>query len=117
MSYSSSDVTFCIEPISKTEGGMKYKISIKLPMKFGWMENINFVVEKGADKRHYKLNFKENTYESSVFENTIELETCAIYRYYFSLTANGKDLTVSSNGIKWDTEVKRTDMWKMKCKF
>ena len=87
---STNNMFFNIKPIKETDNGKKYKISIELPMSIGWIEDVNFVIEKGNETIYYKLNHKENIDNKAFFENEIDLDTRAIYRYYFSYYANGE---------------------------
>lgn len=53
------NISFNILPLDKTANGKKYKIQIQVPMSSGWIENMNFVVEKGRETLYYRLKKEE----------------------------------------------------------
>ena len=110
---------FRIEEIEKLDNGCKYKVSLKLPMKDGWFEDVYFCVHKGDQFIPIKLKHKENKDGIVYFETEedIFLETRAIYKYYFSYKVDGfrrfikKEDTVGLDGISLD------EMFKMSVNF
>lgn len=110
---------FIIKETEKLENGCKYKISLELPMKDGWFEDVYFCVQKGGYLIPVRLKHKENKDGIVYFESESDvfLETRAIYKYYFSYKVNGfrrfikKDNTVGPEGIALD------EMFKMSVNF
>lgn len=98
---------FKIEETEKLDKGCKYKVSLKLPMKEGWFEDVYFCVHKGDQFIPIKLKHKENKDGIVYFETEEEifLETRAMYKYYFSYKVDGfrrfikKEDTVGLDGI------------------
>lgn len=110
---------FRIEETEKLDNGCKYKVSLELPMKDGWFEDVYFCVHKGDQFIPIRLKHKENK-EGIVYfetEEDIFLETRAIYKYYFSYKVDGfrrfikKEDTVGVDGIALD------EMFKMSVNF
>ena len=56
------NISFNIEPLDKTDNGRKYKIKIQVPMESGWIEHMNFVVEKGRETLYFRLDHIKNEY-------------------------------------------------------
>ena len=110
---------FRIEETEKLDNGCKYKVSLELPMKDGWFEDVYFCVHKGDQFIPIRLKHKENKDGIVYFETEedIFLETRAIYKYYFSYKVDGfrrfikKEDTVGPEGIALD------EMFKMSVNF
>ena len=110
---------FRIEETEKLDNGCKYKVSLKLPMKDGWFEDVYFCVHKGNQFIPIKLKHKENKDGIVYFETEEEifLETRAMYKYYFSYKVDGfrrfikKEDTVGLDGIALE------EMFKMSVNF
>ena len=85
-----------IEEISDTYNGKKYRIIARIPMLYGWIEDVKFVVEGIRD---FKLFHKKNESEFAYFENEIELPTRAIFHYYFLFHVHNKTMYIKNNGI------------------
>ena len=51
---------FRIEETEKLDNGCKYKVSLELPMKDGWFEDVYFCVHKGSQLIPIRLKHKEN---------------------------------------------------------
>ncbi len=110
---------FIINETEKLENGRKYKVSLELPMKDGWFEDVYFCIQKGGHLIPVRLKHKENRDGIVYFESESDvfLETRAIYKYYFSYKVNGfrrfiKDGdTVGPEGIALD------EMFKMSVNF
>lgn len=110
---------FKIEETEKLDNGCKYKVSLELPMKDGWFEDVYFCVHKGNQFIPVRLKHKENKDGVVYFETEedIFLETRAIYKYYFSYKVDGfrrfvkNEDTVGPDGIALD------EMFKMSVNF
>ena len=110
---------FRIEETEKLDNGCKYKVSLELPMKDGWFEDVYFCVHKGDQFIPIRLKHKENKDGIVYFETEGEifLDTRAIYKYYFSYKVDGfrrfikKEDTVGPDGIALE------EMFKMSVNF
>ena len=88
MNGSLEGVSFDIKQISNIEDSANYNISIKVPLKFGWIDLVRFTVESSNERKVFNLNHFKNDDEYAYFKSNIELETKAIYHYYFSFDIN-----------------------------
>lgn len=110
---------FKVKETEKLDNGCKYKVSLELPMKDGWFEDVYFCVHKGNQFIPIRLKHKENKDGIVYFETEedIFLETRAIYKYYFSYKVDGfrrfikKEDTVGPDGIALE------EMFKMSVNF
>lgn len=103
---------------SKLEG-KNFKVSLELPMKDGWFEDIYFCVQKGAQIIPFKLKHKENKDGIVYFEteNDIFLETRAIYKYYFSYKVDGFRRFIKENDVIGPDGITLDEMYKMSVNF
>jgi glycosidase len=107
---------FDVKEISNIQNGKKYKISINLPMNIGWIDYINFVVEKGNEKQYFPMKHIKNEKGNIYFETYVDLETRAIYNYYFDFKVNNKIKYITKdNSIK--EHISREDKSKMSVNF
>jgi len=113
----SNNILFNVSQKSELKNGKKYHVSIQLPMDIGWIEDMNFVVEKGNCVNHYRLKHSKNANNLVFFEGEIDLETSAIYRYYFSYFVNGKRSFYKKEDIVGNDNIIRDEMWKMSVNF
>ena len=111
------NIDFKIDEIMKNDKGAKYKISIKVPMEFGWIEDMYFVIEKGLERISYKLKHIKNEDGYVVFENDIFLETRALYKYYFSYFANNKHKFLKKKDVTQNSNVVPEEMFKMSVNY
>ena len=79
-----------IKKINTTEDGAEYKVDIRIPMSLGWIDDMYFTVVRNHKNTDYKLKHIKNEDGYVYFSTEIFLETCAIYRTYFTFTANGR---------------------------
>ena len=82
------DVKFNIEKIDRYNDGERIKVSIKIPMSFGWLENIKFIVKSSNENMKFDLRHVKNEGNFACFESEIFLSTKAIYHYCFSFEAD-----------------------------
>ena len=111
------NVIFNIEEMKKMKDAAKYKISIKVPMDYGWIEDMYFVIEKGKERISYKLKHSKNEEGYVIFENEIDLDTRAIYSYYFSYFANGKHKFHKQKEITRNNHVIKEEMFKLSVNY
>ena len=82
------NIDFHIDEIGDIEDGKKYHVSIKVPMTMGWIERMKIIVESQAERHAFQLRHSKNEDGYVFFDTDIELNTKAIYHYYFSFEAN-----------------------------
>lgn len=88
---------FNIEEIYNNDNGKKYKILIELPMEVGFVNYINFVVEKNNHDLSFRMKHLKNENGKIYFETIVDLETFAIYNYYFEFKANNQIRYIDKN--------------------
>ena len=86
----SNEVSFDIKEVEKHDNGNKYRVSIKVPMSYGWIDDMRMVFEDRGHVFGYKLKHIKNEDDMVFFEGEIPLETRAIYNYYFDFKVNNK---------------------------
>lgn len=112
----SNNVSFDITPIVETKNGIKYRINVEGPMS-GWYDNMYFVIENEKGQHSYKINHKENKDGKVYFESEVDLDTRAIYRYYFSYFLDGKHHFIKNKTLTEDDTIYRDEMFKMAVNF
>ncbi|MGN1371716.1 MAG: alpha-amylase family glycosyl hydrolase [Candidatus Coprovivens sp.] len=110
---------FNITETVKLDNGCKYKVTLELPMKDGWFEDVYFCVQKGNQLMPIKLKHKENKDGIVYFETEedVFLETRAIYKYYFSYKVDGFRRFVKNNNIIGSDGIALEEMFKMSVNF
>jgi glycosidase len=88
---------YSIDLLATNDIGSTYKVTIKIPMSVGWIEDVYMDTLSNYGSKSFKLNFKENKDGLSIFEADIFLMTSALYKYDFTFTANGNRLYMDSN--------------------
>lgn len=112
---SKDNIIFNIEEIKDIENGKKYKIVMNFPASLGWITDVNFIVEKGNEKIYFPIKHNKNENNNVFFKTEIDLETRAIYRYYFSYKVNGNLNYLKKENIT--SNITRDEMWKMSVNF
>ena len=105
--------------INKTEtleNGAKYHVSIKVPMELGWIDNMNLMIGNHDNYFAIPIEFRKKENGMVYFDTDFELETKALYHYFFSFTANDKPLYFNKNQQGADYIDKR-DMWQLSVNF
>lgn len=132
-------IIFNIGIVSKTDYSSKYKVTIGIPLEYGWIDPVSFVVEKDWKTYYYKLNHLKNDNGIAYFEGEVELDAYALYRYYFETYINGnlrlikkEDITIHyyeeyyENGIRKlrkitealnNQEIAQDEMWKLSVNY
>ena len=103
----------------KLDNGCKYKVTLELPMKDGWFEDVYFCVHKGNHLIPIKLKHKENKDGIVYFETDedVFLETRAIYNYYFSYKVDGFRRFVKNENVIGTDGITFEEMFKMSVNF
>lgn len=120
---SNNEVLFNLIPTEELRDGKKYHVEIAIPTAYGFIDNVKLLVEKGNDTLCFPIHFKEcrknekGEDEKAVFETDIALDTRAIYRYYFSYTANSNLRYAKKKNLVGDSRIIRDEMYKMSVNF
>lgn len=112
----SSEVNFKIEKVKDIENGKKFIVSIEIPTTLGWIDNVNFIVEDGNKIIPHRLKHQKNENNIAYFSSEIDLETKAIYRYYFSYFIDGMQYFCKKKKIV-NNYIIRDEMWKMSVNY
>lgn len=96
-------VEFKIEEIGKIDDGIKYKVSVKAPMNFGWIDNMIFYTESNKEVIEHPLDFIKKDDEYVYFEGEADIKTSASCKYSFSFAANKNNIYL--NDEKWKMSV------------
>ena len=81
-----NDVSYKINELEKIDDGIKYEVTIKIPVSLGYISLVNLVIEENP----YPLDFVNVEDGYAVFKGTVDLKTRALYHYYFSFNLNDK---------------------------
>ena len=115
MSYGkiSHEVTY----VECVKGGANYRITISIPLSYGWIERVKFVVSNEGGKTPFQLQHKRNTEEFAEFEGMITLPVSAIYHYYFSFEANGRFQYYKKRYLTGEMTISKEECWKLSVGF
>lgn len=106
-----------IELLQKTENGGIYKVSIQIPFKKGWIERVKFSVSNSNKKEAFQMDHVKNDNEYAFFEAIVELQTSAVYHYYFTFEANGRFQYYKKANFTGDTSLSKEECWKISVGF
>lgn len=112
-----NDVSFTIKMIEQLEQGNKYKVSIKIPMSYGWIDSIYYHIENSSCQNSFRLEHQKNEDGYCYFDSEIFLKSSALYRYYFSYNVNGKTKFVKNTNQNQENTIDASEMWKMSVNF
>ena len=112
-----NEVKFEINPILDLENGKRYHVLIKLPISIGWIENMKFIVEKGKENLSFPLKHSKNENNFVYFEGNVDLDTRAIYRYYFNCLINGENKYIKTENIVESNRIIRDEKGKISVNF
>ena len=90
-------IRYDIKEIEKGDNSNKYKVKICVPINLGFIDYMYLHLEAFNGNRDYNLKFINKDEKYVYFENEIDIPNMAIYRYYFSYTANEKLKYVTKN--------------------
>lgn len=108
---------FNIRKIKETKVGSEYHINLEIPVSQGYVKHPYFVIEKGKERISYPLKFVNIVDGKAIFESDIELETRAIYRYYFFYTANDIYHHIKRENLTDNNQIISEEMYKMSVNF
>ena len=111
-------ISHTINQIGIFEEGEIFKVSLKIPFSYGWLERVNFSIQNSEQKNLYQMNHVKNEDDCSYFETIVNLKTCAIYHYHFSFEANDKFQYYKKYNLTGDnTSLTQEECWKMSVGF
>ena len=108
-----------ITSVEKRDDYEKLKISVQIPMEFGWIERVKFIISTVNLNVPYQLEFKEKDEENeyAIFETEISLKTYAIYHYYFSFECNGKFRLIKKINTSEENAITKEECYKLSVGF
>lgn len=106
-----------IEQVSTNFDGAVYKVQIKIPMSFGWIERVKISIGSSKEKKIFQMNYVGNDCEYSCFEVIISLKTKAIFYYYFSFEVNGNFYYYKRFNKTSEQTITREECWKLSVNF
>ena len=110
-------IEFSIDSINQYDNSTLYKIAIKVPMDIGWIERMKFIVEDQKKRQAFQLKHIKNEDDFVYFETEVELDTKALYHYYFSFEANHNFIYYKNKNRSNYSTISKEDMWKMSVNF
>ena len=106
-----------VTQLRKLEDGGIFKVSVQIPLEKGWIERVKFSVSTFNKKEVFQMNHVKNDDKYAYFEATVELQTSAIYHYYFTFEANGRFQYYKQINLTGDTSLSKEECWKMSVGF
>lgn len=110
-------VSHTITKLGNFETGEIFKVCIKIPFSFGWIERVNFSIQNSNKKNLYQMQHTHNENEYAYFEVIAEIETFSLYHYHFSFVANGNFQYYKKYNITGNTSITTEECWKMSVGF
>jgi len=111
-----NEVIFRINKIRNIDNGNRYNIEIGISINMGWIDYLDFVIEMGNDKKVYSMDYVKNENDRSVFKVDVDLNTRALYHYYFVCKINNQIKYIKRNNIISDY-IEKDEMFKMSVNF
>lgn len=111
------DFSYQITSIEKFNGGEKFRVSVQIPKKIGWIERMKFSVTTCGQKRVFQLKHLKNDDKFVYFQTEVELVNSALYHYYFSFEANGSFQYYKKINKTGNTSLTTEECWQMSVGF
>ena len=112
-----SDIIHKITKLADIEIGSKYKVELRIPFEYGWIERVKVSFFTFDRRNAYSMKHIKNEKEYAYFEVTVDLETQAIYHYYFSFEANRRFQYAKKKNITGETSITDEECWKLSVGF
>ena len=106
-----------ISSIGKWEKGELLLVQIRIPMELGWIERVKLSIGAEGERTIFLIRHIKNEGEYAYFEETVPLETHAIYHYYFSFEANGQFYYYKKSGNENPHTISQGESWKLSVGF
>ncbi len=116
-------VSHGIKQLEKLKTGGRYEVSIRIPFEYGWIERVKVIFYTFGKRNAYQMYHEKNEKdkkskkEYAHFKTVIELETQAVYHYYFTYEANGKFMYLKKENTTGDMSVSTSECWKLAVGF
>ena len=94
------------------ENGKNYKVQLKVPLNYGFVDKINLV----CGNKSFPIKFIDKDDDFAYFNGEFFLETQAVYHYYFSIVLNGNQLYLDKNS-NLTNDIKLENMPKLSVNF
>lgn len=117
------DPRFRLETVSKTNEGEQKRVTVWIPMEFGWIEKMVFVVSVfNAISSMHTLAHKVNEDGYAVFESEVFLSNRAVYNFYFTCECSGQQRILkfdekSRKVVLGDNSIQINEMFKASIGF
>ena len=106
-----------IKKIKEIEDGSKYKITIKIPFELGWIERMKFVIESSNLRSAFPMKHIKNSDNYAYFETEIDLQTKALYKYYFTFESDNKFIYYKKENNNNLNSISDDEKWQMSVNF
>lgn len=115
--YRREGFDFRITSVDKMGFGEKLKVFVKLPKKYGWIERVRVCFKTFDREIAFPLTFEKEDEEFAYFENTVTLDICSLYHFYFSFEANGNFFYYKKENLTGDRSITNEECWKLSVGF
>ena len=112
-----NNINFDIEEVKQDDKGIFYNVTIKVPMKIGFIERMKFIAENDIARHAFQLHHIENKDGFVYFKGDVYLQDSAIYHFYFSFEANHKFIYFKKKNRDDYNLISRRDMWKLSVNY
>ncbi len=109
------NILYDIEEKNKDENGCEYEITLEIPMSYGWIDNVNFIIREKNENILFPLSYNNSKDDKAVFKGNIYLPTKALYNYFLSFKGNDKIYNVTKNHVRTDFNL--SDGFKLSVNF
>lgn len=112
-----------IVSLRRNPDGEVLKVTVQLPMQFGWFERVRLnVVNSGSfdlDGVPYDIPHSRNDDNTgyAIFETEIYLTTSALYYYYFSYDCNGQYFRMKKKDVTGNSSITKQECFKLAVNF
>ena len=88
---------YSIKLLEKQDDGCRYEIKVTIPKSYGWLEDLMYCVSSDKYNDRRKIHFDYNDDYNVHFKANVFLKTRAVYRTFFTFTANGRRVYLNKN--------------------
>ena len=117
MEHKNLEVIQEVFQLENLKQGGKFKITIKIPLSYGWIDRVKVSFYTIWEKTEFQLQHKQNKEGYAIFETEVVLETQAVYYYHYSFEANGVFRYYKRKNLTGDTSLTKEECWKMSVGF
>lgn len=123
MRKANSGTQHTITSVRKDRNGEVLKVTVRLPMKFGWFERVRLNVVSNAsfdlNSVQYDIPHARNDDDTgyAIFETEIYLTTSALYYYYFSYDCNGQHFRMKKKDVTGNSSITKQECFRISINF